>query len=730
LSYLRMREWRETHRQLYLATQQIGVRHSAGNAAIDMETIDYEAIHRAILAGSLNQIGQKLEEGAYLGVRGRKFALFPTSGLFKRNPKWIVTGELIETSRLYATLAARIQPEWVIDAAPDLIKRDYAEAHWEKQRGEVVAFEKISLYGLTLIEKRRVSYSAIDPKLCREIFIREALVAGELQTRAAFFMNNMQLIDEIRKEEDKLRRPDLIISEEEIFNYYSERIPLNILDSKSLASWLKKSAATGSKNLLFMEKKELLSRDIDNEILYEYPNQTEVHSNQLTIDYHFNPGSEEDGAFINVPASMLPQMQEADLDWAIPGQLRDRCIALLKSLPKNSRKLFIPIPEFVDLFLQNNKTISTKGESRISLIECLVHFIKVRKGVTMNRSIFDQLEMPQHLYPWLRVLDSSGQELARSQSLHELQAQFSESLPSQDIKLGAHPIEQQNLTDWTCGDLPPTVQLQSDIIITRYTALADRGDYVDIILLESASKARAQSVQGLQKLFMLKTPQQRNMIISRLKQLENKLALKLAVNAFSFREDCLQAIYQIAFESESRPIPANRHEFEQQLAAGKSNLIQTAERVERLLVRIVDLSYELNTRIKSLNNKIPNTVLTDLSTHLTELVYPGCLAATSGHRLAELPRYLEAVLLRLEKFPQQRQRDMEHIAVLNRFRNILENNGWPAGPVSAEILELRWLLEELRVSLFAQSLKTKVPISEQRLEKVIQDWHAKGLIVV
>jgi ATP-dependent helicase HrpA len=729
LSYLRLREWRETHRQLYLSTQQIGVRHSAGNAAIDTENIDYEAIHRAILTGSLNQIGQKLEEGAYLGVRGRKFALFPTSGLFKRNPKWILTGELIETSRLYATLAARIQPEWVVDAAPDLIKRDYSEAHWEKQRGEVVAFEKISLYGLTLIERRRVSYSAIDPKLCREIFIREALVAGELLTRAKFFRNNMNLIDEIRKEEDKLRRPDLIVSEEEIFNYYSERIPLDIIDTQSLENWLKKTGAMGNKNLLFMDKKDLLRRDIDEEILYEFPNQTEVHNNQLSIDYRFNPGSEEDGAFINVPVSMLPQMQEADLDWAIPGQLRDRCIALLKSLPKASRKLFIPIPDFVELFLQSNQSIDVEEKNRKSLIECLVNFIKVHKGITINRSIFDPLEMPQHLYPWLRILDSSGQELARGQSLHELKARFSETLPSKDIKVGNHPIEQQKLIDWTFGDLPSAVQLQSDIVITRYTALVDRGDFVDIILLENAAKARSQSAQGLQRLFMLKTPQQRNMIISRLKLLENKLALKLAVNSFSFREDCLQAIYQIAFQSENDSIPANQHEFEKLLVAGKSNLIHTAERIERLLLRIVELSYDLNTKIKLLSHKIPDTVLSDLNTHLDELVYPGCLAATPGRRLADLPRYLESALVRLEKLPQQLNRDIEHIKVLDRFRSILKNNGWPTGPVSAEILELRWLLEELRVSLFAQNLKTTVPISEKRLGKIVQDWHVKGLIV-
>lgn len=714
LSFTRMREWRETHRQLHLSCQQMGLReNNRADMPREIADINYESVHRAIIRGSLNQLGIKTDEKVYLGSRNRKFAMFPTSILSRKMPKWVVTAELIETSRLYATMAARIQPEWAVDAAGELLKRDYSEAHWEKNRGEVIAFEKISLFGLTLIERQRVSYSNVDPVLSRDIFIREALVGQELDTRASFFKHNTDLIEQLRKEEEKQRRPDIIAGEDQLYAFYASRIPVDIVDSRSFEYWLKGITSQEPK-ILHMSLSDLLQRDLDDSTATNYPDQALVQNNALDIDYNFRPGTDDDGASITVPLNIIAQMNEADIDWAIPGQLRERCIALLKGLPKGSRKHFIPVPDFVDDFLTAlnlNESISKQK----SLIETLREYVRKRKGVDLDKAAMRQVEVPNHLLPRICVVGHKGEVIARNHSLKELQQKYSQSAITALSGTTSHPIEREGITAWDFGELPSEVTIEAAVSFIRYPALVDCGKSVSIVLQDNRKLAAQLSRKGLARLFMFRTVQQRNDILKRIRRLERQLALKLPNTAIDFGEECLLAIYQIAFELVSTPIPVNQAQFEAQLNAGKSALIETTETFERLLGKVVEAHFQMRKQLQGLGDNGVTYAKEDIQSQIDKLIFPEYLSTTPPEWLLEYPRYFKAIEVRLERLLQHRNKDHENTKTVSylqdRLGQLAQSNA------QMDMVELRWMLEELRVSLFAQSVKTRFPISEKRILK-------------
>ncbi|MDP2141126.1 MAG: ATP-dependent RNA helicase HrpA [Gammaproteobacteria bacterium] len=721
LSLMRMREWRETHRQLHLACQRSGMLENHGTSvSFNVHNINYEAIHRAIVRGSLNQLGMKTEDGQYLGSRGRKFTMFPTSCLFRRQPKWIVTGELIETSRLYATLAAKIQPEWAVDAAQHLLKRDYSEAHWEKNRGQVVAYEKLTLFGLVLVERQAVTYSNIDPVQSRDIFIREALVSNNLNTKAAFYQHNLSLQEALRREEEKQRRPDIIASEDQIYEFYASRIPVGICDTRSFENWLK-STMLEDTSVLHMTQADLLQRDLDESAKTDYPDHTTIQNNVLDIEYRFNPGSTDDGASISVPLRIVGQMTDAELDWAVPGQIRERCIVLLKGLPKGQRKHFIPVPDFADTFVSWLKSTPADKVSKSPLIDLLRKFVHNRKGIELDRATLQQIELPVYLRPTLRVIDDEGREVEHSQSLAELQQRYGRSPITKATTESLHPMEKEQLTGWDFGELPASVTFDVGVRITRYPALVDQGDSVSLLLQDDPQVAAMLSRKGLARLFMLRTVQQRNTMLKRLRQLEKQLALKVPNTAIDFGEESLLAIYQIAFKLDSITLPHNKDEFEQQLTAGKSALLSTGEDFEKLLVLIVEGFFAIRKRLQRLQGAALKTVIQDINEQIQALVYQKYISETPPQWLMEYPRYFKAIELRLDKLPHQLSRDQENTRILNGLQMISNEIVKSANPNSKAISELRWHLEELRVSLFAQTLKTKVLVSEKRLKKMLDE---------
>lgn len=707
LSFMRMREWRQVHRQLLLACQQLDMRVNKAEGS-------YEQIHRAIIAGSLNQIAVQQEPGVYLNNRNRKFKLFTTSVLANKKTNWIVTGELIETAQTFATLAAKIQPEWVEQEAMHLVKREQFQPHWSEKRQEVMAHEKVHLYGLTIIENSTVPYAGIDPLEAREIFIREALVAGGIRTRAPFYRSNQELLEELARTEEKMRRPDLLASERDIFRFYQERIPEDVSSTRRLEGWLKKQDGNAT---LQMDKQSLLGDKKEPEETLAFPDQAAVSHNQLRINYMFAPGNSADGATIEVPLSILNQLHQGDVDWAVPGLIREKCIALLKGLPKSLRKNFIPVSAFVDEILPHMS--SADGD----LVTALLGQIRRRKQLKLSGADFASTELPRFLVSKIRVVDEKGKELGFGEDIGQLQKQFSDhetaSASGADKKRHNHEIERSGLIDWDLAELPETVELGDELVLLRYPGLVDEQDSVSIRLFSDRQSALEHSVAGLTRLFMLRSIQQRNMLRKQFHRLRDRQALIVPRNQSDLVEDAVTAVYQEAF-SVQEPLPADREQFLERFNQGKSVLHATGNKLESLLDDILQRSWAIRSELSELPEEL-TYLREDIEAQLKRLLTDHFVRDTSFRWLSEFPRFLRSSQERLKKVPHMGPRDKPLNDELSKWwRRYNDLAEIPVDALSTDGIELNWLLEEYRVSVFAQHLGTSRPVSAKRLEKQFQ----------
>ncbi len=440
----------------------------------------------------------------------------------------------------------------------------------------------------------------------------------------------------------------------------------------------------------------------------------------LPITYRFEPGCADDGASIQIPHRVVNQITTADIDWAIPGQIRDRCIAILKGLPKSLRKNFIPVPDFVDGFLSRINLMYPEVTNRKGLKDLLREYAKATNGVDVDRKTIDEVELPQHLSPSLTVVDDNGEEIARSQSLRELQQNHNALAQDGEIQGSRHPLERDGLTDWNFGHLPFEVNIQSVVQFQLFPALVDKGSSVSIVLQENPHLAEHLTKTALCRLLMFRTPQQKGLISRRLRTLEKKLALKVPNAAIDFGEETALAIYQRAFELNSTPLPRDDIAFERMLVHGKSQLIETAELFANLAERIVDELFQVRRQLKSLEKTEFSGAKRDISQQIESLIYPGYLLQTPFEWLVEYPRYLKAIELRMDKLPQQLSKDSEYSGIVRAFQERLSDIKDDV-PNQARKDELRWMIEELRVSLYAQTLKTKIPISEKRLQRKFEE---------
>ncbi len=706
LSWMRLREWRETHRQLTLSCLDSGMKVSS-HVFEDTKPL-YEAIHRSVITGSLNQIGFKSSDGLYTGSRGRKFSLFPSSVLFRKTPRWIVCGELIETSRLFATMAARIEPEWVVDAAPQLLKREYFDAHWEKKRGEVMAWEKVSLSGLVLIEKRSVSFAQVDPVLSRDIFIREALVEAELGSDFAFFKHNTALLAEVKHIEEKERKPDILVADDVLYAWYDARIPADVCGVSSLRRWYK-SRAADDPQLLKMSMADVVTRAPDESVHQSFPDRATLGANALSVNYRFAPGSADDGVSIDVPASLLRNITPADLEWVVPGLVHDRCVALVKGLPKAVRKLLVPVPDFVKAALAS----VTPGD-KPPLSTLLTEFAWRQRRIKIDPAQWDYSVLPAHTRPRLRVLGADGDVVAAGDNIETLLNATSGTV--QEPALPAHEIERQHLNDWTFGELPEYVEIHQGVRLLRYPAVRNDGQTVSVVLCESASAARITSQDGIARLLMLRTAQQRQLILKRLNDVKKNLGLKLSIEDADWQERALLAIYRLNFEL-NVDLPRTREAFESILARCKADLVATAERMSKLLLEIYDAVYEIRRSLssKSAVAAFPESAVLDIEQQLQSLLPAGFPAVIPDDWIWEYGRYLKALRLRLEKPVQER--DLAAMAAIRSLQRDYEQLRQLKGEV---LPEFPWLLQELRVSLFAQSLRTRQAVSVKRLERLLE----------
>lgn len=711
LSYMRMREWREVHRQLLLSCQQMGWK-------LNKTPADYRSVHESIISGSLNQIACKSEANQYLGNRNRKFKLLSSSVLGRKQVDWIVTGDLIETHQIFASMAAKIQPEWVEQMALHLVKREYFEPHWSKKRQKVMAYEKVHLYGLTILEKALISFSEVDPVAARELFISEGLVGQQLQTKLPFYSANLAFLDKLAKQEDKIRRPEFILSDSDVIRFYDEALPESVLSTKQLEAWHR---TLGKKDCpqvqaLLLEHSDLLLESNMTDAFEQFPDLATVNKNPLNINYVFDPLDNRDGATIDAPQLLLGQLQQRDIDWAVPGSLREKCIVLIKGLPKATRKNFIPVSGFVD------HALPRMSPADGSLLESLIAQARQIKQLKLTAADFSEIEIPRHLQIKIRVIDESGSELGFGTDLAQLKKRYAVDSGVNDEPAAArsilHPIEKNSgLTEWSFGDLPTSLEVGIDLLLVRYPALVDDGDSVRVKLFADETEAISHNHMGLMRLLMLKSVQQHNSIKKSGNRFLNSMALKMGGKTLIQVEQLIQATYFDAFDIEANR-PSTKQQFEELLNSGKGKLIPRAEAIQNLLTVIIDKHFEIRRLCQEDRVKTLAYAVKDVKDQVDDLIFDGFLALTPVHWLEQFPRYFDAISQRLMKAPHLGPKDKDYTDLLNAYwRRYRTLKGDVAAHDPESLDALRWQIEEFRVSLFAQKLGTKVPVSEKRLEK-------------
>ena len=717
LSYRRLREWREIHGQLHVLIAEMGLKPNEIPAG-------YDEIHRALLAGLLGNIGFKTEkEGEYLGARGIKFAIFPGSSLKKGKTKWVVAAELVETSKLYARCAARIDPLWLERIAGNLCKKHYFDPHWSKKQAQVTAYEQVSLYGLIIVPKRPVHYGTIDPKAAREIFIREALVAGEFVTQAPFFAHNQALIQEIEALEHKARRQDVLVDEQAIFSFYDAIIPDKIINGAGFEKW-RKQAEQQNPHLLYLQRELLMRHRADSITEVQFPeNLLLPDGNRLPLRYRFEPGHVLDGVTVQVPLALLNRLDERQLDYLVPGLIREKITWYLKALPKQIRRLLVPLPESVTEFLAD----PTKPESPVSLQDALTRFILRKTTVTVAPDAWTLADMPLHLLMNIQVVDDAGNELAMSRNLTELQLQLGKAAQMTFVKRDAATdandeaaaIERDHITRWDFGDLPETVTFHRNRQqLTGYPALIDNGDNGAIRLFDTRQAADLAMRAGVTRLLCLALKEQ-------LKQLEKAppglrqaaLQLNTRITPGDLKQDLLNRIIDRTMLGDDAP-PRNEQAFSAQLELARNRLPDIAATIAKWLQQIGTEYQALSGKLAATrNDRVKRTV----QAQLDRLIYPGFLSNTPWPRLQHLPRYVKGMAMRLDKLAANPMRDEQHSREVDTLWQQYEQRfekHQKIGLHDPNLEEFRWQIEELRISLFAQELKTPQPVSVKRLQKL------------
>ncbi|MEY4642357.1 MAG: ATP-dependent helicase HrpB [Pseudomonadota bacterium] len=713
LSWMRMREWREVHRQLLLLCHEMKLK-------LNREPSTFEAIHCALLSGFLSQVATRIEDGSYLGARSRKYVVFPGSALHRKNVRWLVSAELVETSQLFARMNAKVEPEWIEQQAAHLVRKEYFEPHWEQKQGKVLAYEKVLLYGLALVEKRRVAFGTVDPVESRAIFIRDGLVDGQIRTRAPFYQANRKLIAEIGDIEERTRRRDILVDERHIAAFYDSVLPEQVVDVASLERWYFGLPKADTRKLLLTEN-YLINAGAPAVDLSQFPEELNANGLELPLEYAFEPGEARDGVSVDVPVSVLKQLRSDELDWLVPGLWREKCIALVKALPKALRRNFVPVPDIID------KVLPQLQRKDGSLQQALARQLLRHTGVQLPPDCWDTAVLPEHLSMNIRVLDENGKLLGSGRDLQVLREQFAGTVQASISKAAQHSIEQKGLTAWTFGDLPLEQELGGGAVkIKAYPALVDKGDSVDLCLLDSEYRARLATSDGVVRLLMLASKQQVRYLQKELLQDPSRVPkLRPLAPREQLLEQLTKRAYYIAFNLQAG-LPRSAAAFASQLEKGRSEVLSVANKLQDLFYRVVDQWFavrkELERKVYAGSREL--LLKEDVQRQLDALIAPDFLKKTPWEQLQQMPRYLQALALRLEKYPLQAARDQESARLLARlWTQYAERRAYcDRHEILDERLdEYRWLLEELRVSLFAQALGTRVPVSEKRLERAWQE---------
>lgn len=708
LSYVRLRDWHDTHGQLLEAMKQLGVR-------LNEQPADYESLHRALLTGLLGHIGMKGEGQEYLGARGIKFHLFPGSVLFKKPPKWVVAAELAETARLYGRIAARIEPEWLEKLASHLVKRQYSGPHWEKKSTAVMASERVTLYGLPIVTQRKVHYGRIQPAEAREIFIRHALVEGDYETRAPFFAHNRSLIGNVQDLEHKIRRNDIMVDPDVLYEFYDERIPASLNDGRHFEQW-RKQAEQNDPQLLFLSRDYLMRRQVGEMTQTQFPDYLSINGIKLALHYRFEPGHAEDGVTVVVPLPLLNQLEPASFEWLVPGLLKDKIAALLKSLPKGLRRNFVPVPIYAEA------SYHALMPNELPLTKALAAQLRKIAGVDIPSGAWRMDALPLHLLMNFRIVDSQGTTVAMGRDLPALQRAQGARAAATFAQLPMPDIERDDVRDWDFGDLPERVEFERlGVHVVGYPALVLEKDRVALRVLDSAEKAQAAMPVGLCRLYALQSKDKITYLERHLPGI-TQMCLHYAPvgNCDQLKQDIITAILRKAFIGDV-PLPRTADAFRARREQGAAAMLLVANEIATWLADALAAHHAVAKRLKTAVPPAWIKAVADIRAQLAQLIYPGFVTATPHDQLRHLARYLKAVSLRLDKLSQQPARDApllaQMVALQQSYFTEAEKQR-QRGVADARLDEFRWLLEELRVSLFAQELKTATPVSPQRLLKL------------
>ena len=714
LNYLRIREWQDVYTQIRQTIKQLAF-------PINSKAADYISLHTSLLSGLLSHIGMKeIEKREYIGARNIKFAIFPNSALFKSQPKWCIVSELVETSRLWGRTAAKIESEWIEPIAQHLIKYSYSEPRWSKKQGTTIANEKVTLFGLPIVASRIVNYSKIDPVLSRSLFIRHALVEGDWLTNHKFYKQNQKLIKEVEDLEHKSRRQDILIDDDELYEFYNKRIDDSVISAKHFDNWWKQKQKT-QPDYLNIDKEMLIKQSAQLVNLSDFPDFWYQDNFKLALEYQFDIGHNRDGVTIKIPIDLLNQIKNRGFDWQVPGFRKDLIIALIKSLPKSLRRNLVPAPNYAEAFLERIRTTDQP------ILESLENEFRKMTGVKITSEDWQLDQVPDYLKMTFSIINSNNEEIASGKDLVLLKEQLKNEVQKALSTLTTKKvvsIEQSNITDWNFGTLPTTYEeKQKNYTVKAYPALIDHQNSVSIELVDNQEEQQKLNKLGLRRLLMLNIPSPIKYLHEKL---PNKSKLGLYFNSFGtvlmLIDDCIACAVDELIDKYNQNIQ-NQDQYQKLLDYTKTNINETVIDIAKQVESILTLHYNINKKLKGRVDLSLAFALSDIKRQLSNLVYKGFVADSGYKRLADVYRYLLAIEKRIEKLMGNVMKDRQSMNIIEEVENQYEKwvNSLPQIVRSKDsVINIRWMIEELRVNLFAQQLGTPYPISPKRVKQQIE----------
>ena len=718
VSQVRMREWRDVHSQLLTTVTEQGWK-------LNDSAPTYEQLHLALLTGLLGNIGCKSEDPAsreYVGARGIKFHLWPGSAIARKMGRWTMAAELVETSRLFGRTLARIEPEWLEKVGSHLLRRSWSDPHWEKKAGQVMAFERAALYGLMVYQRRRVHYGPMNPAEAREIFIRQALVEGEFETRLPFFAHNQRLRREIENLEHKSRRQDVLVDDELIFAFYDQYVPKDVHQQATFEQWVK-TAAREQPKLLYLDRDDLMRHEAAGITTDLFPKQLMVGATEMVLSYHFEPGSPRDGVTLTVPLYALNQVNPQRADWLVPGMLKEKAHLLLKSLPQKLRRHCVPLPDYAAGFVER----ASFGQG--DLLDVLIADVREQTGVITKRGDFKPETLPAHHFMNFKVIDEHGRQLDMGRNLAQLRAELGgqaqqtfQNIAARDAKVVDGALY-EGLTTWSFGELPELLEIRKGSqTLYGYPALVDRGTHADVEVYDDPQEAARVHRLGLTRLFALQLKEQLKYLEKNIPGMQQMAMQFMPLGTLEeLRDQLVTAALDRACLQE--PLPHDQATFMARKDEGRSRLNLLAQEIARVVGAILTEYAGLTRKLQQA--KPFATAYADLEAQLRQLVGKRFVADTPYAQLVHMPRYLKGMAMRIDKLKADSARDtqryQEFLPLLQQWQRAERQQRSGGGGADPRLDEFRWLLEELRIALFAQELRTPAPVSVKRLQKV---WEA------